>query len=473
MHLSIVVPVSLALLVGAISSVYVYYRLCKSKKPNALSKRQRVMNEILATERVYVKGLQQLRDYLIEPLKSRTKEGREEQQKNRLRKFALAKKQFDEQGIPVKIYRKIYKVKEPELEIVPETSDPQVIDIKKIKELFGPIQIIFGVNETFLGALEDIMREEKPVPFWRRKFVKSQPKHTFYKEEQLANFLLSFAHAFKLYSEFITKFNTINPAIKKEKLENEAFKNFLNTQSQAIQKVNGNVNDAHTVDSYMIGPIQRICRYKMLMEELGKCMDKEGSTDPRDKETSVKLEKATTLIAEIADFCNKKTREMENLMRVAEIQRELGLKDLVQAHRRLVKETSAKSEMTCQMPNSESTSSFSLMSYLWSSTEKSIPCNLHVFNDMLILARKHLKSSSSRVTESRILLRLNTGDDQQLKTVSKDVLMTPNSPSRTSARLKEGEDSKYVFVIVHEDVERATIICSNEKERDEWVKALE
>jgi hypothetical protein len=223
-----VVSVLVSLFLVSLTALYIYFRFLRVENlpKTQPTESQRVMNEIYQTEKVYVKGLQQLRDYYIDPLKLRTKEGQEERKKQLNRKYALEKQRIDELNLAIKIYRKITGAKEPELETFEEIQEPQILDAKTIRELFASVSMIIGVNEMFIKDLENLFVEEKKKTDWlntlKLLLARSQPKptHKFSKVEQLADYLIVFGPSFKLYSEFISRFNTVTPMIKKLKTEN-------------------------------------------------------------------------------------------------------------------------------------------------------------------------------------------------------------------------------------------------------------
>jgi hypothetical protein len=443
-----------------VTSAYMYVMLRKPTPKSTttpLTKREKVMLELLKTERSYVKGLRHLRTYFIVPLKLQTPEGVEERQQQCIKQYTLAKAKYNNMNSFLRIFS---NVSEPQLEIVPEPTET-LLSAQQIKEFFEPIQVIIGVNELFLHDLEEIFTAPSTIPLAHRWWYWVPNPNRFYKEDLLAKLLLSFSHAFKLYSSFIGKHTRIMANLKLEK-QKESIKEFFIQQSKLIQAENKNQTEAHQIDDFMIGPIQRVCRYKMLIDEIIKSMKDEKTTDSRDAATIKKMQQASVELGEIAHYCNQKTHEMENLERVVVISKNLKLPELIEPHRILVKEN--KKPLKCVLPAQESEKGYwnSITSII--SGTKPVDCYFYLFNDMMVLERK-LDARESMVDP--LLLKLYF-DIPTIRVVSKEMVNSPASPST----LRTKSATKHAFTIFKDEIERVTIICDDEQQQRDWIHKL-
>ena len=87
------------------------------------------------------------------------------------------------------------------------------------------------------------------------------------------------------------------------------------------------------LDSYLLLPIQRVPRYKLLLEDLAMC------TPPRTDETRDTLDDALNEIAGLASMMNEEKRDAESRLRLYQWQQRItsrGPSPLVQPHRKLI-----------------------------------------------------------------------------------------------------------------------------------------
>ena len=126
------------------------------------------------------------------------------------------------------------------------------------------------------------------------------------------------------------------------------------------------------ISSLLILPIQRLMRYKMLLEDLYKKLDNESAKE--------KLKIAITEVSEVAIYCNNKQTEYEQMTRLIELSHTITTikvkkikfilkikKDLIQPSRKFIKE-----DETIQQCDSS----------------KKHFVHLILFNDLLVFIRK-------------------------------------------------------------------------------------
>lgn len=154
------------------------------------------------------------------------------------------------------------------------------------QKIFSSIQTIYKVNSTFLDILEKSLQKED--------FLNQTPKS-----------ILLAVKSFKLYASYIQNYNIAFKTINVEKDKNSKFEKFLKT-------VKTNLN----LSSYLIMPVQRLPRYKLLCEDLLK------STPDEEKEV---VEKLTEEVKEIVIYCNGKAKEFEESFSSFQYQRKFKL----------------------------------------------------------------------------------------------------------------------------------------------------
>jgi hypothetical protein len=393
----------------------------------AAEKRKKILDEFLDTEKIYVKGLGQLKEFYIEQLKMLTQEGRDEK----------ARKMTDP----------ITNDNSPN-ELVDYFVAP-IVSYAFIKECFGTLQVIAGINNSFLAELENKVYNVETNP----------DDNKFAKERKLADLLLFFGQTFQLYSPFIAHYNDIAAKIAAEKKENEAFAEFLREKSKLVQQANNGAKTAHSIENLIITPVQRIYRYKMLLDDLVRKMEEQA--DEQDQEDMTKIKRADELITKIAVFCNEKTGERENSKRLVELQAELHMYDLFIAHRKLLKESNRKGKITYTPPGySSGEPSRGLFNMFASRSEVTvlcIPCVLFLFNDMLVISKKPetksmFASFSSVGDYSPVILRVESEDGE--------------------FKYEQHLQIKTSFRIYQKDEFLGTVNCSDKKEYAEWMKML-
>jgi len=146
--------------------------------------------------------------------------------------------------------------------------------------------------------------------------------------KHIAELFDKFSPYFKMYTTYCS--NHPQSLIKIEKLKsNPAFVNTLQ-KSETDQRVKGSLL------SYLIKPIQRICKYPLLFREL--------ISETQEQITIDSLEKTKSKIEEVVIYVNEGKRVAENLQKVVNIQNSFQNAfgktkvDLIDVHRRFIRE---------------------------------------------------------------------------------------------------------------------------------------
>ncbi|CAG8438153.1 570_t:CDS:2 [Ambispora leptoticha] len=212
-------------------------------------KREAAVKEIITTERTYVDSLRKLVSYFLVPLK-------ENYQKSTSKNVILSTK--------------------------------PMATMEDISALFGNVEQILSLHEQLLKQLEERYANWSPT-------------------ELISGVFLQIAPYLKMYTTYLKSFPQAIATMDRLNKESQSFKKFL-IQSSEKPALNG-----LQLNSFLIMPIQRIPRYKLLLEALLKYTH-ESHPD------YTSLTKCVQQITVIADDVNEKIRDAENQQKVIEIQ---------------------------------------------------------------------------------------------------------------------------------------------------------
>lgn len=307
--------------------------------------REKILSELLATEETYLKQLQYLSDYFIVPVKE---------------KQLLSQKVF-ESIFPVDIniirnvnkgfYHQLKKVLASKRSLKDEGSGSELNE-QNIKEL----QKLISENEE---GSDQVQQEDNLM-----KFTFDSRKDPVYNVSKL---VLHFAPAFKLYVGFISKYGKSIEALSNEtEKPNKKLNAFLDEQLNVLIEKGEN----GTVHDYLVTMIQRIPRYRLLLDELLK--HTEG--DNRDL-----LGAAIKQISDTAKFCNEKDREYEMAVKMFALQAKIQLKaEHRSPGRRLISEYPSD-QFNIKLSNLKQ--------------KGSTKGDLYIFNDSIVFHKKKSKST--------------------------------------------------------------------------------
>lgn len=271
--------------------------------------------------------------------------------------------------------------------------------------LFSDIEIIRNLNEQFLGDLE-------------KEFARAS-KGEDYSDVMVGKVFAQRVQTFRMYVVYVNRYFVSREIIKKQVQTCPEFANFLReTKEQLKQQRARNIE----IGGFLIEPVQRLPRYKLLLENLTKKTDREHP----DFES---LDYSVQQIEEIANYVNEKRRENESIIRVVHLQEELGVTDLVKPSRKLIKEgTLHKIKLN---------------------EKGSVPAQLYLFNDLLLCVK------GNRLQTRRINMPL---DDRELK-----IAIFELDPTERSDYVFAVQSAEYCFKFE----------CSSESERTSWMQEIE
>lgn len=179
------------------------------------------------------------------------------------------------------------------------------IDTSKVNEIFATIEPMVSTNSMLRDELADARANLPPEQL----------------VEAIANALIRVAPFFKMYGDYCN--NQVNALDQIERLKSS--KKAMAAFCQARAEAAGGLS----AGDYLIKPIQRICKYPLLLKALLKELDSTAPGRPA-------LERAYARICEIADVINEKKRDNEEKLDVYRVARNMSSapKGLVHVTRR-------------------------------------------------------------------------------------------------------------------------------------------
>ncbi|KAJ3411349.1 hypothetical protein HDV05_002370 [Chytridiales sp. JEL 0842] len=182
-----------------------------------------------------------------------------------------------------------------------DTTD-EIISRRSIQEIFGNIDNIIGVTAQLLEMLEERMLDDRN---WDAG------------SGCLGDLFIKLTPFLKIYSFYYSNFSQSLSVISNEMSRNTLFADFLESIPQ-MPECRG-----LRFDAFLIMPIQRVPRYKLLLQELLR-------HTPQTHPDHVPLTKAVELISHVAESLNEKVRQHAMFIEMLYIQRSLvGFKEVL------------------------------------------------------------------------------------------------------------------------------------------------
>lgn len=294
-----------------------------------------------------------------------------------------------------------------------------ILSQQKLHNMFGDIEIVYGINSMFLRELEQII-DDKNANTLNLNSLSNM---------RLADMLVKFSQSFKLYTTYISNYNKYIDTIRREKNKNEKFSKFLDATSYELKNEGERICDIY---SFMILPIQRLPRYRLLMEDLLK------KTSRSNEIVYKKVLAATEAIKTVANYCNQKQHEIQNLIRITEIQSKLRIK-IIKPNRKLIKE-----EETTNLQRIRSNG-------------KLARCDeVYLFSDLLVIvAKKKMLGMRPKYT-----IPLDVNDQEERFMVYVD-------------KLVDTEFENAFYVSNQNEKRTVKLVCSSAEERDAWIDIIQ
>ncbi|KAG2387400.1 hypothetical protein C9374_001732 [Naegleria lovaniensis] len=237
--------------------------------------------------------------------------------------------------------------------------DPLLNDAQTKKK---PILKMEDINEIF-GELPSIMQASEMLMSDLRKEIAKWPTSPIL----IGNIFKSFAPFFRMYSKYINNFDSVSEKVEKLEKSSKTFAQFL-AKVHETPECGG-----LTFTSYLVVPVQRVPRIRLLLQEVLKRTD----------ETHVDyapIEQALSIVNQVAENLNESKRSSENDKVMFELQEKLRGRfgGILQAHRRYIRTfNSIHVESTKELDKKKLNGFY----------------NAYLFNDMLLLVPQYLDYS--------------------------------------------------------------------------------
>ncbi|KAH6580172.1 hypothetical protein BASA50_006778 [Batrachochytrium salamandrivorans] len=170
----------------------------------------------------------------------------------------------------------------------------EIISKKNITEIFSNLKDIFGVNTELKKQLQDRIEGS---PF--------NPNTTC-----IGDVFLMLTPYLKMYSLYVKNFNRAIALVSEIAQKNTLFSAFIAEQGLRPE-CKGRI-----FQTFLIEPVQRIPRYKLLLEDL---LKRTSEFHP----DYLRVVKALKLVSEVATFVNEEIRMHENVLQMIDIQKGL------------------------------------------------------------------------------------------------------------------------------------------------------
>ncbi|KAN0032251.1 hypothetical protein ACTFIV_006132 [Dictyostelium citrinum] len=289
--------------------------------------------------------------------------------------------------------------------------EKQLLSAKDINALFSNIEILYSINMNVLKALE-------------------KDKDPLCENISVGQTFLDMSHYLKMYTTYCSNQQNALKILEEEKIKNQPFREYLEFC------MNDSVCRGLPLNSFIIKPVQRICKYPLLIKETIKFT-------PNDHPDKPALEEVDKKISDIVQSINEAKRTLELFQKIVDLQNSIdGLEDtnLMEQGRTLLMEgtVSAVKELN---------------------SEDSLSRTLFLFNNLILIC-----SFGTNVLSTAI----NQFKTKKLKLKAK----IPISDSRLIF-VSDTDSVKYALEIVNIKEDSNYILCfNNDQDRSKWFKQI-
>jgi hypothetical protein len=176
--------------------------------------------------------------------------------------------------------------------------------------MFSGLMNIYGLHKNLLSQLEQRMAN------WNN-------------DQKIGDVFVRLGPMFLLYTQYTTKYENAVETFVKCRKSSLPFRRFLQIRRRDPY------SHGHTLNSFMILPVQRIPRYRMLLEGLIKYTSRVNPNHPDLND----LTQALKQISDVAENLNTKIHERQNLYKLKILSDHIsGIKDLIQPNRWFIRE---------------------------------------------------------------------------------------------------------------------------------------
>ena len=198
-----------------------------------------------------------------------------------------------------------------------------LLDKKITNMIFSNFQDILNVNKEFLRQLLERLVDEQTRNDVESKCFFATANSGFAGaviidlkqwnpvRDIIADIFVNMAPFFKMYSVYVKNFTSALETLESQLRTNPAFRSFVND----IKAKNAEFKNKD-LGFFLIMPVQRIPRYRLLLQDL-------LYSTPMDHSDNFHITKALYKIESVANFVNEQIRLQENAIKIYEIQQKL------------------------------------------------------------------------------------------------------------------------------------------------------
>lgn len=237
-------------------------------------------------------------------------------------------------------------------EFLAALMDSHILSDEEIRAIFMNIEEIRHCNERFLSQLETVFSEmQKPTQSADEASSSSIEEHKLLVIIVVKQFSV-FQDDFSVYTNFIAKYHKSRATLRELRNSNADFKAFLQlieTHAASSESPYGGLLKTTALSSLLITPVQRIPRYRLLIEGLEK-MNVDNEPASQDSTPSVSgivqrrvswfevrtlCENTILMLDSLALRFNECQREFENEEKMGTIVERLGIQGLSESSSRI------------------------------------------------------------------------------------------------------------------------------------------
>lgn len=327
-----------------------------------------------------------------------------------------------------------------ELHIIEEMFHTRVESENLLKEevlnsMFANIRSMYRFHkQDLLPSLQDRMKKWKEQ---KEKFSQEHSVDNEWPDQKIGDIFVKQAPFLKMYSDYIENFDNAMNTIDKHKKKNKKFAAIMQ-EIQLLPELN-----RLSLQHHMLSPVQRIPRYKLLLEDYIKRLP-ENSSDLEN------AKKGLALVEEAASHSNDTMKRIERLKKIMDVQELLGgTIDLSSPTREFVKEGKVSK-------TSASKGGDTLKDTLIKDTDRYI----FLFNDVLLLC------STNSLTK-----RVRGGAKYKLKMKFEfDSLVIKDT-------ISDNDENEKAFSLSHTSSHntaksKVDLSARTTSEKDEWIQSI-
>jgi len=198
--------------------------------------------------------------------------------------------------------------------------EKSILNAKEINTLFSNIEILYNVNKTVLEELEkDEVAASIDINTSNTSTNASSSGSTTnnqFENTKVGQAFLKMSHYLKMYTAYCSSQHASLKLLEDEKVKNQAFRDFLD------ERMDDPTCRGLPLISFIIKPVQRICKYPLLIKE---CIRYTADDHP----DRLILEEVDKKISDIVLNINEAKRSYDMFQKIVELQSSIeGLEDL-------------------------------------------------------------------------------------------------------------------------------------------------